>query len=83
MPPVIIGHGSANTSCTITDPPPFPHTTLGLPPRLVLLVFLPPHSPQVTFCGYSIPHPTEDSVNIRVQTTGEPGPLWRSSKPKT
>lgn len=29
-------------------------------------------SPQVTFCGYSIPHPTEDSVNIRVQTTGEP-----------
>lgn len=28
-------------------------------------------NPQVTFCGYSIPHPTEDSVNIRVQTTGE------------
>ena len=28
------------------------------------------NSPQVTFCGYSIPHPTEDSVNIRVQTTG-------------
>eukprot|EP00879_Flechtneria_rotunda_P008803 GHRR01009221.1.p3 GENE.GHRR01009221.1~~GHRR01009221.1.p3 ORF type:complete len:109 (+),score=25.96 GHRR01009221.1:1331-1657(+) len=28
-------------------------------------------NPQVTFCGYSIPHPTEDVVNIRVQTTGE------------
>eukprot|EP00878_Enallax_costatus_P005553 GHUV01005826.1.p3 GENE.GHUV01005826.1~~GHUV01005826.1.p3 ORF type:complete len:106 (+),score=30.34 GHUV01005826.1:698-1015(+) len=28
-------------------------------------------NPQVTFCGYSIPHPTEESVNIRVQTTGE------------
>uniref|UniRef100_A0A383W506 DNA-directed RNA polymerase RBP11-like dimerisation domain-containing protein n=1 Tax=Tetradesmus obliquus TaxID=3088 RepID=A0A383W506_TETOB len=28
-------------------------------------------NPQVTFCGYSIPHPTEDAVNIRVQTTGE------------
>eukprot|EP00775_Hariotina_reticulata_P011633 gene11634-biopygen13502 len=28
-------------------------------------------NPQVTFCGYSIPHPSEDAVNIRVQTTGE------------
>lgn len=28
-------------------------------------------NPQVSFCGYSIPHPTEDLVNIRVQTTGE------------
>ncbi|GAB4831742.1 hypothetical protein Ancab_005754 [Ancistrocladus abbreviatus] len=27
--------------------------------------------PRVTFCGYSIPHPSEAKVNIRVQTTGE------------
>jgi DNA-directed RNA polymerase I and III subunit RPAC2 len=25
----------------------------------------------VTFCGYSIPHPTESVVNLRVQTAGE------------
>ncbi|KAK8299138.1 hypothetical protein V6Z11_D05G303200 [Gossypium hirsutum] len=29
-------------------------------------------SPRVTFCGYSIPHPSEARVNIRVQTTGDP-----------
>mmetsp|Transcript_37069 Transcript_37069/g.93500 ORF Transcript_37069/g.93500 Transcript_37069/m.93500 type:complete len:98 (-) Transcript_37069:361-654(-) len=28
-------------------------------------------NPQVSFCGYSMPHPTEEVVNIRVQTTGE------------
>ncbi|KAL3365208.1 hypothetical protein AABB24_010389 [Solanum stoloniferum] len=28
--------------------------------------------PRVTFCGYSIPHPSDARVNIRVQTTGEP-----------
>ncbi|XP_057433238.1 uncharacterized protein LOC130726044 [Lotus japonicus] len=28
--------------------------------------------PRVTFCGYSIPHPSDNRVNIRVQTTGEP-----------
>ncbi|TXG74771.1 hypothetical protein ES288_1Z012500v1, partial [Gossypium darwinii] len=27
--------------------------------------------PRVTFCGYSIPHPSEARVNIRVQTTGD------------
>ncbi|XP_019233382.1 PREDICTED: DNA-directed RNA polymerases I and III subunit rpc19 isoform X2 [Nicotiana attenuata] len=25
--------------------------------------------PRVTFCGYSIPHPSDARVNIRVQTT--------------
>ncbi|KAI6678309.1 hypothetical protein NL676_039105 [Syzygium grande] len=29
-------------------------------------------SPQVIFCGYSIPHPSEARVNVRVQTTDEP-----------
>lgn len=28
-------------------------------------------NPHVEFCGYSMPHPTEEVVNIRVQTTGE------------
>lgn len=30
-----------------------------------------PHSPHVAFCGYSIPHPSEKVVNLRIQTTGE------------
>ena len=29
-------------------------------------------SPHVDFCGYSMPHPAEAVVNIRVQTTGQP-----------
>ncbi|OLL27029.1 DNA-directed RNA polymerases I and III subunit RPAC2 [Neolecta irregularis DAH-3] len=29
------------------------------------------NSPGVEFCGYSIPHPSETKVNIRVQTYGE------------
>uniref|UniRef100_A0A7N0ZZG5 DNA-directed RNA polymerase RBP11-like dimerisation domain-containing protein n=1 Tax=Kalanchoe fedtschenkoi TaxID=63787 RepID=A0A7N0ZZG5_KALFE len=29
-------------------------------------------SPRVQFCGYSIPHPSENRVNIRIQTTGAP-----------
>ncbi|CAM6123175.1 unnamed protein product [Calypogeia fissa] len=28
--------------------------------------------PRVSFCGYSVPHPSENRVNIRVQTTGLP-----------
>ncbi|KAI6678319.1 hypothetical protein NL676_039115 [Syzygium grande] len=28
--------------------------------------------PRVIFCGYSIPHPSEARVNVRVQTTGDP-----------
>jgi len=27
--------------------------------------------PRVSFAGYSMPHPTEEVVNVRVQTTGE------------
>ncbi|KAF3321693.1 DNA-directed RNA polymerases I and III subunit RPAC2 [Carex littledalei] len=27
--------------------------------------------PRVSFCGYSIPHPSDNNVNIRVQTTGD------------
>lgn len=28
-------------------------------------------SPHVEFCGYSIPHPSEAVVNLRIQTTGQ------------
>jgi len=27
--------------------------------------------PNVEFCGYSMPHPSEHVVNVRVQTTGQ------------
>ncbi|XP_077229214.1 RNApolymerase 14 kDa subunit isoform X1 [Tasmannia lanceolata] len=27
--------------------------------------------PRVVFCGYSIPHPSDNRVNIRAQTTGD------------
>lgn len=27
-------------------------------------------SPHVEFCGYSIPHPSDSLVNLRIQTTG-------------
>lgn len=27
-------------------------------------------SPDVEFCGYSIPHPSEELMNIRIQTYG-------------
>ncbi|KAL6141233.1 hypothetical protein ACLB2K_059523 [Fragaria x ananassa] len=28
--------------------------------------------PRTRFCGYSIPHPSDNRVNIRIQTTGDP-----------
>lgn len=27
-------------------------------------------SPEVEFCGYSIPHPSEAKMNVRIQTYG-------------
>merc|ERR1719290_848771 len=29
-------------------------------------------SPEVEFCGYSVPHPSENKINFRIQTKGEP-----------
>jgi hypothetical protein len=29
-----------------------------------------PFSPQVEFCGYTIPHPSEAKMNLRIQTYG-------------
>ena len=39
-------------------------------PHSLFLVSSSTHSPRVAFCGYSIPHPADNKVNIRVQTTG-------------
>ena len=56
-------------------------TVSGRPP---IQPALPPHravvcplcllrSPHVALCGYSMPHPSEELVNMRVQTTGGRG----------
>lgn len=36
--------------------------------KSLLLIF----SPDVSFCGYSIPHPFDHVVNLRLQTNGKP-----------
>lgn len=38
-----------------------------------------PCSPNVAFCGYSIPHPIENMIYVRVQTIGMPVLLSRHS----
>ncbi len=41
-------------------------------------------SPKVNFCGYSIPHPSEPKMNMRLQTAGtqlRPLPLLRCLSP--
>ncbi|PVU98522.1 hypothetical protein BB559_001498 [Furculomyces boomerangus] len=40
--------------------------TLGNSLRYLIM-----RNPQVDFCGYSIPHPSEEIMNIRIQTTEE------------
>eukprot|EP01027_Heterolobosea_sp_BB2_P007493 GEZU01011146.1.p1 GENE.GEZU01011146.1~~GEZU01011146.1.p1 ORF type:complete len:131 (+),score=25.43 GEZU01011146.1:48-440(+) len=39
--------------------------TLGNSLRHILM-----KNPQVTFCGYTVPHPLEPRMNLRVQTAG-------------
>lgn len=39
--------------------------TLGNTLRYVIM-----KNPEVEFCGYSIPHPSENKMNIRIQTYG-------------
>jgi len=36
------------------------------------LRYLAVKDPQVEFCGYSVPHPAEPVMNIRIQTKSEP-----------
>ncbi|KAK9455533.1 hypothetical protein V1511DRAFT_498029 [Dipodascopsis uninucleata] len=40
--------------------------TLGNALRYIIM-----KNPQVEFCGYSIPHPSEAAMNLRIQTYGE------------
>lgn len=40
--------------------------TLGNSLRYIIM-----KNPNVEFCGYSIPHPSENLLNIRIQTYGE------------
>ena len=37
-------------------------------------------SPDVEFCGYSIPHPSEAKMNIRIQSYGMSLSCFRSEK---
>lgn len=38
----------------------------------VLPLLLSVRSPDVSFCGYTVPHPLENKMNIRLQTFGAP-----------
>lgn len=41
--------------------------TMGNALRYILI-----KNPDVKFCGYSIPHPSENILNVRVETNGKP-----------
>ncbi|KAK1357190.1 DNA-directed RNA polymerases I and III subunit RPAC2 [Heracleum sosnowskyi] len=59
-------HGSADESASTFSFTDEDHTLANT------LRFSLNQDPRVAFCGYSIPHPSEARVNIRVQTTGVP-----------
>ncbi|CAG8516475.1 8358_t:CDS:2 [Cetraspora pellucida] len=48
--------------------------TLGNALRYVITL-----NPEVEYCGYSIPHPSEDKLNIRIQTTDIKKIMWSTS----
>lgn len=37
----------------------------------IILCLLLHCSPDVVFCGYSVPHPSENKINLRIQTNGK------------
>lgn len=39
-------------------------------PKWIIIIRCVVGSPDVEFCGYTMPHPTTHQVNVRVQTTG-------------
>ncbi|KAK7503887.1 hypothetical protein BaRGS_00005010, partial [Batillaria attramentaria] len=41
--------------------------TLGNSLRYIIM-----KNPEVEFCGYSVPHPSENKINLRIQTRGPP-----------
>ncbi|PVH34036.1 hypothetical protein PAHAL_8G122000 [Panicum hallii] len=60
-------HGSVTDSTASTFSIMEEDHTLANSARFVLN-----QDPRVAFCGYSIPHPADKKINIRVQTTGDP-----------
>uniref|UniRef100_A0A0E0MKI5 DNA-directed RNA polymerases I and III subunit RPAC2 n=1 Tax=Oryza punctata TaxID=4537 RepID=A0A0E0MKI5_ORYPU len=66
-PPGAMEHGSVTDSTASTFSIMDEDHTLANSVRFVLN-----QDPRVAFCGYSIPHPADNKVNIRVQTTGDP-----------
>ncbi|PWZ27071.1 DNA-directed RNA polymerases I and III subunit RPAC2 [Zea mays] len=59
-------HGSLTDSTSSTFSIMDEDHTLANSARFVLN-----QDPRVAFCGYTIPHPSEKKVNIRLQTTGD------------
>lgn len=53
----------------------FNSTSTHLKPNIFItshpLTFLFPISVDVDFCGYTITHPSESKINLRIQTRGE------------
>lgn len=39
---------------------------------LIFYIFLPACSPDVEFCGYSVPHPSESKIMLRIQCREKP-----------
>ena len=37
---------------------------------LFIFYFVVPFSPEVVFCGYTVPHPAERKLHVRIQTNG-------------
>jgi len=60
-------HGSVTDSTASTFSIMEEDQTLANSARFILN-----QDPRVAFCGYSIPHPADKKINIRVQTTGDP-----------
>lgn len=54
------GDGSASSFQIVDE-----DHTLGNALRYIIM-----KNPEVEFCGYSIPHPSENKLNIRIQTYG-------------
>ncbi|KAL8429203.1 hypothetical protein ACSSS7_006733 [Eimeria intestinalis] len=62
--------GSGLDSRSLTASLPGETHTLGNAVRALLI-----RNPDVEFAGYSVPHPTQIEMNLRIQTAGEPPTL--------
>ncbi|KAK6361987.1 RNA polymerase subunit AC19 [Orbilia blumenaviensis] len=62
---IMLGSATDDDSCASFQFENEDHT-LGNALRWIIM-----KNPQVEFCGYSIPHPSETKMNMRIQTYGE------------